>query len=130
MAWGIATYFVVPVLVMEGAGPFAAMGRSRAVLRKTWGEALIGNVSIGLAFAVFTIPLALLAVVVVVPAVYASGAAGLLLLVPFVLVFVVLATIQSVLGSVFRAALYRYATTGQAGDAFGQTQLRAAFRTR
>src|SRR5262249_35476691 len=34
-AWSIATYFVVPVLVVERVGPVEAVQRSFAVLRKT-----------------------------------------------------------------------------------------------
>ncbi len=40
MAWAIVTYLVVPVLVVEKAGPIEAVKRSTALLKKTWGEAL------------------------------------------------------------------------------------------
>ena len=46
-AWTVITYFVVPVLVVERVGPFAAIGRSLAILRKTWGEAVVGHFGIG-----------------------------------------------------------------------------------
>src|SRR5206468_674804 len=46
-AWTIITYFVVPVLVVEKTGPFKAVGRSIELLKKTWGEALIGNFGLG-----------------------------------------------------------------------------------
>jgi hypothetical protein len=47
--WSIATYFVVPVLVVEKVGLIAAIERSFAILRKTWGESLTAQFSIGLA---------------------------------------------------------------------------------
>src|SRR5262249_51826250 len=43
LAWTVLTYFVVPVLVVEKVGPFEAIRRSMAILRKTWGEALVGQ---------------------------------------------------------------------------------------
>ena len=46
-AWEIATYFVVPILVVEKLGPFAALKRSVAVIRRTWGEAIVANIGIG-----------------------------------------------------------------------------------
>src|SRR5262245_28462128 len=55
VAWTVMTYFVVPVLVVEKVGPFAAIGRSMQILRKTWGEALVGK--IGLGFFVFLLSL-------------------------------------------------------------------------
>src|SRR5262245_13201687 len=47
-AWSVITFFVVPVLVVERVGPFQAVSRSIAILKKTWGEALIGNFGLGL----------------------------------------------------------------------------------
>src|SRR5205807_7054495 len=47
-AWTVATYFVVPVLVVEKLGPYVALKRSTAIIKKTWGESLVSNVGIGL----------------------------------------------------------------------------------
>lgn len=47
-AWTVVTFFVVPVLVVEKVGPFEAIKRSIALLKKTWGEALAGNFGLGL----------------------------------------------------------------------------------
>jgi hypothetical protein len=48
-AWTVATFLVVPILAVEGVGPIKAIEESSALLRKTWGENLIGNVGISLA---------------------------------------------------------------------------------
>src|SRR5262245_32888848 len=55
-AWSIATYFVVPVLVVERKSPFEALRRSTSIVGKTWGESLVGNLSIGLIMFFVTIP--------------------------------------------------------------------------
>src|SRR5204863_6096003 len=49
-AWSVATFLVVPVLTVENLGPVAALKRSAELLKKTWGEQLIGNVGIGVIF--------------------------------------------------------------------------------
>jgi uncharacterized membrane protein YeaQ/YmgE (transglycosylase-associated protein family) len=36
--WAIATYFVVPILVVEKVGPIDALKRSASLMRRTWGE--------------------------------------------------------------------------------------------
>jgi hypothetical protein len=48
MAWNALTFFVVPVLVVERVGPIEAVKRSTAMVKKTWGESLVGNFSIAL----------------------------------------------------------------------------------
>jgi len=50
MAWNIITFLVIPVLVVEGVGPIKAIKRSAGLLKKTWGEQIIGNAGIGLVF--------------------------------------------------------------------------------
>lgn len=64
MAWAVVTFMVVPVLAAERLGPFAAVKRSAGLLRKTWGEALVGQVSLGAVQLLFTLPVILVLVVV------------------------------------------------------------------
>lgn len=47
VAWGIATFFAIPVLVIEEVGPLKAIRQSAETIRKTWGEALVSNLGIG-----------------------------------------------------------------------------------
>jgi len=42
-AWAAITYFVLPVLVVEGLGPVGAVKRSSSILKQTWGEAATGS---------------------------------------------------------------------------------------
>src|SRR5262249_3163252 len=62
-AWTIMTYFVVPVLVVEKVGPVDAVKRSLELLKQTWGEALVGNVGIGLIVFLLLLPALLLGVI-------------------------------------------------------------------
>jgi len=73
MAWSLATYLVIPVLVVEDVGPVEAIRRSASLLKRTWGEQIAGNFSIGLVFAL----LSLLAVLVVgLPVILLAAATG------------------------------------------------------
>ncbi len=47
IVWNVATFLVVPVLVNEDVGPIDAVKRSSALLKKTWGEQVVGNFGIG-----------------------------------------------------------------------------------
>ncbi|MFN2221087.1 MAG: DUF6159 family protein, partial [Candidatus Promineifilaceae bacterium] len=50
MAWNLATFLVIPVLVVENVGPVEGVKRSGRMLKDTWGEQIAGNFSIGLIF--------------------------------------------------------------------------------
>src|SRR4051812_35562733 len=61
VAWSVSTFFVVPLLALEGLGPSAALKRSAGLVRERWGEGLVGSSAIGLAvFLVAALPLAFL----------------------------------------------------------------------
>src|SRR5207237_9612210 len=55
-AWGAITYLVVPVLIFEKVGPWAAVKRSGSLLRKTWGEAMGGYLTRGAIFVLLALP--------------------------------------------------------------------------
>src|SRR5262249_31939363 len=56
LAWTVVTYFVVPILAVERGGPAAAVRRSAELLRKTWGEDLAGQFSLGLVKLALAVP--------------------------------------------------------------------------
>jgi hypothetical protein len=129
LAWNLATYLVVPVLVVEGVGPVEAVKRSSAYLKKTWGEQIIGNVGIGAVtglavFGTLGVGIVLIVAAVATESVVAIGiAAGLL-----VLALIVIGLVSAALGGVYAAAVYRYAAEGQTGMFFGADMVRDAFR--
>jgi hypothetical protein len=111
IAWTLATFLVVPVLVVRDVGPIDAVKESAALLRETWGENLIGTVGLGLAFAAAYI----LVLAVGGGLVLLSIKAGLpvlviVTLVLAVVVLVVLSALQATMQGVYAAALYRHAT--------------------
>jgi hypothetical protein len=46
--WSIATFFVIPVIAYEKAGPLEAVKRSSQLMKQKWGESLGANFSFGL----------------------------------------------------------------------------------
>ncbi len=57
LAWSLATTFVVPVLVHDQVGPIEALKRSADAFRRAWGEAVIANIGLGLAFTLLYLPI-------------------------------------------------------------------------
>ena len=131
MAWTVVTSLVIPVLVAEDSGPVDAIKRSERLLKKTWGEQLVGSFSIGLVFGLISLAVVLLAVPVAFLAVNAGSVALLVatVLVLF-LVLAILGVISSTLSGIYSAAVYRYSVAGETGGFFRQDLVRGAFQSK
>jgi hypothetical protein len=125
--WAFLTFFAVPIIVIEGFSPVAAMKESLALVRKTWGETVIGQISLGLVF----LPAMLVAIA---PFLYAlfTGSAGLMLpaLGFMIIAIAVIGVFSAALSGIFRAALYLYARTGREAGGFSPGLLSGAFAPR
>src|SRR5512136_301756 len=84
--WSLVTIFVVPVLVLEDKGVVDAMKESVALFRKTWGESVVGSVSIGLIFGAIL----LLGVLGVIASAFTGNVAVILLAVALFVLLLVL----------------------------------------
>ncbi len=130
-AWTMASYLVVPVLVSEGLGPMAAVKRSTQLLRRTWGEQVIGGVGMGLVFFLVLLPLIALGTVAIV-AVAGTGSPVLIaaVVLVFVLALIALVLVQSALGGIYTAALYRHAEGGDVSAFYPRQLVAQAFRSK
>ncbi len=103
MAWTIATYLVVPVLAAEGVGPVDAVKRSVELLRKGWGEGLVGGMGLGLAGFLLMLPALALLFAAIVVGVALESVIGAIVL---GLLFVVYCLAQSIVISTLRQNLH------------------------
>jgi Family of unknown function (DUF6159) len=119
-AWTLATYFVVPVLVVEKLGPLDALKRSVAIGKKAWGESLVSNAAVGFIVTLVTFALVILVgAATVVLAVNSSSLAIALAGAAMVMALMLLgALVGSALGSIALSAIYLYATQGKVAAAF------------
>jgi hypothetical protein len=109
LAWTAASFFVVPVLVVERRGPLAAVQRSGEILRRSWGEALAGNVSVAwIGFFLLLPPLLLAFLVLLAPAPGEVRLAAALVLGGGGVLFATSAS--SAADTIFKLLLYRQAT--------------------
>jgi len=126
MAWGVLTFLVVPILVVEQTGPFSSLRRSGELLRHTWGENLISQVGFGIIGLAAAIPGILI---------FALGAStsGLGAVIGAVIGFGWIALVMvviSTLTAIFQMALYIYATTGQVPAGFETSGINDVFHER
>ena len=131
LAWSVAAVFAIPVIVREeqSANPVAMLRKSCSILKRTWGEALIGYV--GLSFANMLILLGSLFVL------GAAVATSIVLQNFWILAFVGVlwlmalfawSYVASVAGQVYKGALYLYAAEGVIAAPYSQEMLDQAWK--
>jgi len=124
LSWTVTSFLVLPVLVIERKGPIESLKESAGMLKKSWGEQLIGHFSFGLIFAILligaaaiTIPLFLLGEIFIF--------IGFAVLILFGLI---LGVFQWILQSIFMATLYLYVREDRLPGSFSKTQIDQAVR--
>jgi MFS family permease len=130
LAWNLATFLVIPVLVVEGIGPVEAVKRSGRMLKETWGEQIAGNFSIGFVFGILTVLIAILAIPLIIFTYQLTNTVVIpgILVALLVLVVVLINLISSALTGIYTAAVYRYDTDGESGQFFQKDLVANAFR--
>lgn len=129
VAWTVATFLTVPVLVARDIGPVDAVKESASLLGRTWGENLIGNGGIGLAMGLLNVLLVLGGgALVVLFAIQGLPALAITTAIAGLLAVLGLALVHAALSGIYSAALYRYAMQGEAPAGFDGTLLREAFQ--
>jgi hypothetical protein len=124
-AWATASYFVIPVLVVEGErSALGALRSSVAVARTQWGKATAGVVTIGL---VLMVPMLVATFAVLMPLtmllpLWLHGLSFLVatgvLVGTFLVLMMTMAMLAGAMGVLYQTALYRYARTGKVAGPF------------
>ena len=126
MAWEVATFLVVPAIVIDDKGAWDGLKTSGSLLKSTWGENLAARVGFGILGFVALLPAVLLMAVL-----GSLGGVGLLVGIVIGVVWIaVVVVVMTALNAVFQAALYLYATSGMAPSGFEGSSLGESFSRR
>ena len=127
-AWAVATYLVVPAIVIDDERAFASIKKSAGLVRQTWGENLISQAAFGL-----------LGLVLALPAIVAGAIVGAVLGDTLGIVVgtgiglagvLAVGVVVAALSLYFKTALYVYATGGQVLGGFDEQHIRNSFRVK
>ena len=126
-AWGILTFFVIPVMIFENKSVLVSIKESGLLMTKTWGERLGASFTMGFAFSM----LYLLGAVPFLIGLFiiGSGMAMLIGIIISIFLWIIIATFNSALNGIFIAALYHYTKTGKV-EGFQSEEIKNAFASR
>lgn len=128
IAWSLAIFFVVPLMVIENLGPIDALKNSADRLKRTWGEQLILNGGMGLASFLFVVAPAMMMVVggivllaseMVITGIVLAAVGLLYLLAGMVVV--------SAMTVIYQTALYLYTSSGTITQWYDAGSIQSAF---
>ena len=122
VAWSLATFFVVPVLVLERRPVGDSFKRSLSVFKDTWGETVVWSGGVGMV--AYLAWITLVAIVVLL----AWAGAGFAALLAGAIGAVTLVIFFSALHAVYVASLFRYATEGHVTNGFDDALFAEAFK--
>jgi Family of unknown function (DUF6159) len=109
-AWTILTFFVVPILILQKKTPVQAVSASAVLFKKTWGETLVSNVTLGLVFLLAHLVVLGAFVGLLILGISAGNAPLLIGSIVGVVVWLILATlVNAALQGVLKTLLYIYA---------------------
>lgn len=127
MVWGIVTIFVIPGMVYHNLGPFEAIKKSVAVLKKTWGESLIRYYGLGLVQFLFII----LGIILFIPLFMALSAIGIVgimaVIIAGILYFLIVMLVFGIASQIFNTALFVYADSGKIPSGYSKEIMEHAF---
>jgi len=125
MAWSLLTFFVIPVMIFENIGVFESIKKSGHLFKKTWGENVIAQFSMGFIFAI----LGILGIIPIVISFLTGSFAIIILAFAITVVYwVILGIVSASLNGIFVAALYNYANTGKIPSAYSPEVIEGVFR--
>jgi Family of unknown function (DUF6159) len=130
MAWSLITFISVPVIAIEGTGPFETIKRSASLFRERWGQQITGNLAIGGAVFLIGVLPAVLLIVAGVALWSAASFLGALLVVIGALVLAIALLVSRALSGIFGVALYRYALDGEVVGGFTKEDLESAVKVK
>ncbi|CAH0203813.1 hypothetical protein SRABI118_01807 [Massilia sp. Bi118] len=128
--WTVATFLVVPVIASGERGAMDSISESTALLKRTWGENVAGQVGLSTAFGLLYFFLIAGGVVLTLFMVKLGAAPALYFLFATFAVLAGLACmlVHATLSGIYSAVLYRYAVGGSDAPGFDHGALASAFQ--
>lgn len=122
-AWHIASFFVIPLIVIEKRSSFSALKESASRIKQTWGEHITSNFSFGVIFFFLAVP-------GIAGVAFGIYTANYILVVVAVLYFLFTALVHTTLETIFRVVMYYYIYHNFVHSEFDEHVLKQCYETK
>lgn len=123
--WLVATYLIIPVLLVEKKNPISALKRSSLLITEKWGSPAMTNFGFGgIVFGCRVIALIPLVIGAAIGGIHAIAVGGMVT----VLFNLIITTVSVSVHTLIRSALYYYLAEGQVGRDYESASLEDAFK--
>ena len=135
IAWSVASIFVIPAIVREkkSSNPLRLLKTSALMLKRTWGETVIGYVGIsGFFLLVFliTLPLFIAVCFIMGNTIPMIGPVIALMVCLYIIFLFALGYLSAIANHVYRGALYVYASEGVVPEPFDEDLMNKAWKVK
>jgi hypothetical protein len=121
--WSLATFLVIPVMIFEDRGVIESIHESFSLLKRTWGENIIANFTLGILY----IPAILMMIFCAITPLFGNIWVIFASISITILLIAVAGIFHSTLQGIFITALYYYAKTGEMPRYIRGDMIRNAF---
>jgi MFS family permease len=128
LAWNLASFFVVPILVVRDISPWEAVKESTSLLKRTWGEQIVAGTGIGFVFTLVFMGVFFLGILLIFAMVSLSESLAIVGVILFILALVAVGIVQSAISGILQAVMFRYVEYGTAPDDFDIETIRGVFK--
>ncbi len=135
IAWSAASIFVIPVIIREerSSNPIKLLRTSASMLKRTWGETIIGYAGIRGIFLVIlliTLPLLLAVCFIIGNTIPNTAVVVFALILLYIISMFLLVYFSGVANHVYRGALYVYASEGVIPGSFDEEMMNNAWKVK
>jgi hypothetical protein len=124
MAWSLITFFTIPAILFENKSAISSIKSSSYLFKKTWGENVTSQFSIGLIFFLLSVPfIILMFLAMLTESIHFIITSAVIL----VLVIITLNIMSSSANAILKASLYQYAVTGKMPKIYDESTVRNMF---
>lgn len=131
LAWSVAAVFAIPIIVRQegNANPLAVLQKSAGVLKRTWGEALIGYAGLSIANSLVALGSFIwLGVTIGISIVLHTYWLIVIAAIIWLCALFIWSYVAGVASNVYRGALYLYAAEGVVPEPYSQDTLDMAWK--
>ena len=116
-------------MIFENQSALESIKKSGSLFRKTWGENVVGQITMGLFFFILGVIGVIIGIILLIFAFQTGSIAVILLIVVLLALYLLaIAIVSASLDGIFKTALYIYAKEGKPPSVYSEDTIKNAFR--